>query len=106
MTAVTNSLKLIFEGGWDERAAFEAEARGYRSHVCVEFPNGTRYPVLFSDPVRLGQDLEEMTKRGEPFISDPGLIVVSRVTLEIMQIAVERLYAGGFFEHFRPLSAG
>jgi len=95
---------LEFAGGFDDREAFEASARGYRSHVCVVMPSGERYPVVFYDAVRLQQDLEDEAKSGCPYIADPGLIVLSEITLENMQEAAERLAGEGFFDSFRPLA--
>lgn len=97
--------KLVFESyEFDERTAYEAVARGYLGNVQVELPNGSRYPVLFYDPVRLQQDLEtEVDELGNPFISDPGMIVVTSVTLENMQKAVSKLYQERYFSYFQPL---
>lgn len=95
--------KLIFEGNFDDLAAFEAQSRGYLSHVAVELDDGARYPVIFYDPVRLQQDLDERTKHGWPYLADPGMIVVPEVTLEHMKHAIARLEKEGFFSHLREL---
>lgn len=89
--------KLHFEGGFNERDAFEAEARGYRSHVTVELPDGSMHPVVFWDAVRLRQDLEEEASRGNPYIAERGMIVLESVTLENMTMSVRRLAEEGFF---------
>jgi hypothetical protein len=94
---------LAFEGGFDERAAVEAQARGYRSHVAVEFADGERYSVVFYDPVRLQQDLHEEIRAGSTCIAEPGLIVIAEVTLENMRLAVDRLVREGYFEALRPM---
>lgn len=93
---------LVFAGGFDERAADDAEARGYRAAVFVEFDDGRRYEVVFYDPVRLAQDLEDETAAGNPFISEPGLIVVPGVTLVNMQAAVAKLARERFFDVLVP----
>jgi hypothetical protein len=98
--------ELIFEGGFDEREALECRDRGYRSHVCVKFSNGECYPVVFYDPVRLQQDLEGEAKMGNPFIAEPGLIVLPEVTLDNMNKAVWQLAENGFFESLRPAAHG
>src|SRR5262249_36571587 len=49
--------RLAFRYPFDEAAASDAESRGYLSYAFVESRNGTRYPVVFYDPVRLQQDL-------------------------------------------------
>ena len=98
------SVKLIFEYPFDDHQAFEAESRGCLDHVCVEI-RGARYPVSFYDPGRLRQDLEEMTKHGQPFIAELGMIVVPAVTLENMYNAVRMLNKVGFFAGLVPLPA-
>jgi len=96
--------QLIFEGGFDTREAAESRDRGYRSHVWVEFANGERYSVVFYDPVRLQQDLQHETDVGNPYIAEPGLIVLPEVTKENMEKAVCCLAEEGYFESLRPAS--
>ena len=72
----------------DERAAFEAEARGFLQHVVIEVAEGVEVGVVFWDPVRLQQDLDEEMKAGRPFLAEPGMIVVESVTLANMERAV------------------
>ena len=96
--------RLIFEGGFDERDAFESKARGYRSHVWAELADGERYPLVFYDAVRLQQDLQDMTKVGSPYIAESGLIVLQEVTKDNMELAVARLFEEGFFDSLRPVS--
>ncbi len=92
---------LVFAYDFDEQAAQQAEARGYLSHAHVELPDGSRYPVVFYDLVRLGQDLEEEVVSGKAFIADPGMVVVPDVTLDNMERAISNLYREGFFSHFQ-----
>jgi hypothetical protein len=89
--------RLIFEGGFDDLDAFNAQVAGYRGAVVVELNDGSRYPVVFYDAVRLQQDLEEEAKQGEPFVAEPGMIVLVEVTLENMKKAVARLQKQGYF---------
>lgn len=95
--------RLIFEGGFSERDAFEAKASGYRSHVWAELPCGDRYPLVFYDPVRLSQDLEEESRAGTAFIGEPGLVVIPEVTRELMEAAVYRLHQEGYFDAFKSV---
>ena len=103
MTDNSSYPRLTFEGGFDEREAFEARARGYRDHVIVELDNSNRYPVVFYDAVRLKQDLEDEARLGNPFLADPGLIVLQEVTEENMRCAVAKLVEQRFFDGFKPL---
>lgn len=105
MSSQTASAKLVFLNSFDDLAAREARDRGYLSHVYVEAEDGSRYPVFFYDPVRLKQDLEEMTRHGRPCIGDPGMIIVPEVTLECMNKAITILAQEGFFSYLQPLQS-
>ncbi len=95
---------LIFIYGFDERKEDEANARGYVNHVLVQIRSGNKYPVVFYDLVRLGQDLDEECKLGNRFVADPGMIVLEYITLKTMQAAVDRLEEEGFFAKFLPIN--
>ena len=90
-------LELCFKYEFDDRAAFDAEARGYLGDVTLCDGAGRYYALAFYDAVRLSQDLEEETKQHRPFIAEPGLIVVSDVTLDVIRLTLRQLYDSGFF---------
>ena len=96
-------VKLVFLHPFDELAAHEARDRGYLSYVSVELEDGSRYPVVFYDPVRLRQDLEEVTKLGHPCVADPGMIVIPEVTMEHMSKAIAILAEEGFFSDLQRI---
>jgi hypothetical protein len=100
------SFTIHFPGGIDDRAVYEAELKGWLQGVTVELADGSRYPVLFYDPVRLRQDLEADTAQGRPYAAEPGMIVIPTVTPAAIRQAVEHLVEDGFFQHLRPLPAG
>jgi hypothetical protein len=93
---------LVFQSPFDDRAQFEAKARGYLSHVLVEMSDGRRYPVVFYDCVRLAQDLEAEVAEGRACVADAGMIVLPEVSLEHMRAAVQQLVGEGFFERLVP----
>ncbi len=96
---------LLFDYDFDERSQYQANARGYLSHVRVQLPNGKVYPVIFYDHVRLGQDLGEEVKLGNGFVADPGMIVLDEITLVKMQRAIDRLELEKFFEGLAPIAS-
>jgi hypothetical protein len=96
--------QLRFTKEFTDLDAYEAQVRGYLSHVFVELDEGLLYPVFFYDPVRLQQDLEEGGKHGRPYIGDPGMIVVPEITLEAMRNTIEQLAEEGFFEHLTSVT--
>lgn len=91
------SVKLVFDGGFDELDAYNALGAGYRGAVVVELDDGSRHPVVFYDAVRLQQDLAEEAKLGTPFIADRGIIVLTEVSLDNMKAAVNHLRRSGYF---------
>src|SRR5947207_3716361 len=95
---------LRFAREFSDQDAFEAQSRGYLSHVLVQLGEGRLYPLFFYDAVRLQQDLDESAKHGRPFVADPGMIVVQEVSLDAMKHAVEQLSREGFFDHLTPLT--
>jgi hypothetical protein len=96
--------RIVYGDGFDELAAIEASWRGYLGSVQAELDDGTRYTLTFYDHVRLGQSLEYEVSRGRPFYTDPGLIVLSEVTVENVETAVQTLCAEGYFEYLRPVA--
>ena len=97
-------VELLFVLEFTSRDAFEAQSRGYLSHVLVALNGVELYPVTFYDAVRLGEDLEESAKHGRAFVADPGMIVLQEVTLPAMQTAVRKLSEEGFFSHLLPVT--
>ncbi len=95
--------KVIFPSGFDERAVFEMEMKGWIS-VVVEITNGTQYPVFFSDPIRLQQDLADAAEQGTPWFAEPGLVVVPSLTIEVIERTVNDLCKQGFFDSLRSLN--
>ncbi len=59
--------------------------------------------MVFYDPVRLSQDLEEDAKFGHPCIAEPGMIVIPEITMERMNQAVAILVAEGYFSNLQPM---
>ena len=95
--------RLIFEEGFEERDEYETPLKGWRGDVLVELSDGTRYRLSFFDPVRLAQELDAEVESGNPFLAEPGLIVLQRVTRENMERAALELCKRGFFETLRPI---
>lgn len=96
--------KVTLPDGFDDRWEAEIADRGYFSEARVVAQEGCQYHVFFVDPIRLGQELRDTTvKLGRPWFAEPGLIILTEVTVDAMQEAVEALWREGFFAHLRPL---
>jgi hypothetical protein len=94
--------RVIFPDCYDERAEFEAPRKGWLPGVVVQLEDGTRFPLLFMDPVRLAQDLEGEAQTGRPYFAEPGLVVLPEVTTQAILAAVPGLVRDGFFLHLKP----
>lgn len=94
---VGDRFTLHFPDDWDERAEYEMPLKGHLNGATVETAEGVRFPVFFFDPVRLQQELEMESAAGRPFIAEPGMIVVSEVTRDILRQTVEALVREEFF---------
>jgi hypothetical protein len=97
---IQNGPRILVLEECDERAVFEMPLKGWLS-TQVEFEDGRRYRVYFSDPIRLQQDLHEQVENGSPCFAEPGLIVVREVTVEAIQDAVHFLWKRGFFDDLK-----
>lgn len=85
-----------FPAGFDERARSEHEMKGWLAGVTVRLArDGQFVPVTFVDSARLAQELTENSARGKPWVVEPNLIVVERVTEEIMRRAIMDAVAEG-----------
>jgi hypothetical protein len=104
MTLATPEITYHFPPEFDDRAECEMTLKG---HLCggeVELADGRRFPVTFFDPVRLSQDLEMTSRRGELAFIEPALVVISEVTREVILRTLPELVRQGFFDHLKPLA--
>ena len=92
--------QLVFESEFDDRTAFEAEMKGWFSAAAVRLPGGRVVPVCFFDPIRLSQDVTFAFERGQSCFTEPGLIVVPKITVECMVKAVLQCFAEGYFDQY------
>ena len=96
--------KLKFYGGFDEEKAGDAEVQGAAGKVLAEFEDGRHFEVAFesADSIKIIID-RQMKERGVPFYTNPGLIILEKVTLKNMRIAVKKLVQEGEFGFFTYL---
>ena len=64
--------RLCFEFGFDDREEYEAELRGWRSHVAIEFDTGETFPLFFYDPGTLSQELGAAKSGISPALQSRG----------------------------------
>ncbi|HEV3260470.1 MAG TPA: hypothetical protein VG013_26685 [Gemmataceae bacterium] len=99
--AVTE-VAVSYPDGFDLDSGQEAEMRGYLEGVTVQLGNGLRYLVCFMTPIRLRHEIEADAINGRPFYAEPGLIAVSDIQADLMNLAVRDLARQGFFSHLKP----
>jgi hypothetical protein len=101
-SSTTPKLRFVLE--FTELRAYEAEVRGYLSHVVADFGDGRIYPLFFYDIVRLQQDFATYVEQGQTYFTDPGMIIVERVTLANMELAILRLHDECYFDYLKPIT--
>src|SRR5262245_51419066 len=94
---------ISFPDWYDERAEFETPLKGFLGGVVVRSEDGSSYELYFTDPVRLQQTLEDDTKAGRPYYTEPGLVVLPEVTTEAIRQAISGLWREGFFRLLKSL---
>jgi hypothetical protein len=97
-----NFVRLVFEWGFDERDEWEAQQRGYRSHVWAELDDASLHALTFYDIARLSQTLDDECASGRMFFTEPGLVIVPEVTRANMESAARALASEGFFSRSAP----
>lgn len=85
-----------------EMALSDAHPRRYLNGMYVRTADGTKYPVSFAVPIRMQQELED-DDYPLPCYTEPGLLVVRDITLEILQQAVDYAWKRGFFDSMKPI---
>jgi hypothetical protein len=89
--------RIAFPEGYDAQAEFEAPFRGYLPDVIVHLEDGTRHRLSFLDPSRLEQGLADNLRRGRPYYTEPGLIILPEVSTGAIERAIQGLWEEGFF---------
>ena len=97
--------RLIFREPFEELIAYEVAKKGWYNGMTVELENGAQYEVFFYDPVRLSRDLEFEVRQGNPFVAEPGMIVVPEISETSMREAIFTLFKDGWFDHLRPMNS-
>jgi 23S rRNA A2030 N6-methylase RlmJ len=103
MSTATDDVTVSFPEDFDAQAEFETAARGYLGDVTVRLRNGRAYQLVFVDPTRLRQTLEDDAERGRAYFTEPGLVVLPEVTREAILQAVHGLERDGYFRHLKPV---
>jgi hypothetical protein len=86
------SYSLILPDDFDEYEE-EVTSKGWFGNALLSI-SGKTYRLLFYDPIRLGQTIEDEL-RGDCAFFEPNLIIVRSVTRSAMESAVEFLIQSG-----------
>jgi hypothetical protein len=85
---IMSDYSLVFPDGF-EGYAWELEPKGWFNEARLEF-QGRLYRLMFYDPTRLSQDIDDELQRGGVFF-EPNLVVVPTVNRQNMEKAAAQL---------------
>jgi hypothetical protein len=94
--------KLVFPEGFTERDEWEMERKGF-VYAFLECEDGSRFRVMFIDPVRLAQDVEATLRSGQSYYFEYGQVVVPEVTVAAITRVILPLVAEGYLERHLPV---
>ena len=72
--------------------------------ICVKLADGAIYSLTFYDPVRLQQTLEDDTRTGRAYFTEPGLVIIPEITTAMVRQAIQGLWREGFFHNLKRQS--
>jgi len=85
-----------------ERSLWEAESKGYRNDVFVEFQDNV-FHINVYDKVRLIQDFEEEIKQYGYYQIEPNLIMVRTVNEKEILNTIMNLLRTDYFQSIKPM---
>ena len=85
----------------DAFTQFEVESKGLFMDVTVEV-NEQRFRLTFYDIVRLKQDYESAAENNASYFLEANLVVIAKVTKELMLKAISDIYHDNGFNLMRP----
>ncbi len=97
--------RIIYPEGYLEGPEI-AQKEGQLDGVFVRFEeDGRRYRLFFMDYHQVAEDfVRHVALFKLEWLVEPGLIVVTKITPEIIVEAIEALYEQNYFDHFIPLA--
>jgi hypothetical protein len=103
-TRPTAKVVLMPRYGYDDSDIAESEDRGYLSHVFIQIGADSFYPVFFFTPMRLGFEMSVRSQSGMSFVAQTGMIIVPRITMEVVREVVRQLNEAGYFDYMIPFT--
>ena len=94
--------RLVFPDGFTDRDEWEMARKGF-VYAFLECQDGSRYQVMFIDPVRLSQDIEATLQSGQPYYYEFGQVVVPDVTVLAINKIIPLLVNEGYLERHLPV---
>ena len=96
--------KIIFPEGYLAGPEV-AQKDGMLDNLFVRFEDGRLFKLLFLDYYLLAEEFVRYTALFKlEWFAEPGLVVVSKITPEIIRDAVEALHEQAYFDHFNPIT--
>ena len=94
---MTEIKELILPGEGNDPELWDANARGYCSHVMVRFNNGQTFRLDFHEPIRLHQEIGGDVVQQKEVWAQPELIILPEITLGGIVQAVLFLESKNYF---------
>ena len=101
VNAVPEIPMLKFPLGFGERDEWEMERKGF-VYAFLEFKDGRKYSVMFIDPVRLHQDIQDTLQSGSSYYFERNMVVVRDVTMGGIENIIPDLIRNGFLLQRQP----
>jgi hypothetical protein len=96
-----NQPQIFFPDEFDDQSVFEMSFKGW-VNVKVDLGKEGQYLLTFINLARLQQELEDNVREGIPCLSEPGLVVLSEISLDSIRSAVLFLCQKNYFSHLLP----
>jgi hypothetical protein len=103
MNAIPEIPMLTFPLGFNERDEWEMERKGF-VYAFLEYKDGRKYSVMFIDPVRLRQDIQDTLQSGSSYYFERNMVVLPDVTMNEIQNIIPDLIRNGFLLNREPES--
>jgi hypothetical protein len=79
--------------------------QGYRGDIVVELSSDKTFPMFFYEASALVGELEARAKHSfGRYVAEPGLVVLTELTIENIRRATADLIETNYFTHMQPIN--
>lgn len=88
----------------DDLFQFEMESKGYLYNTKLLLKNGRSFNIVFYDTTRFKQDVDEVLENGLACFYEENLVIVEKLTKEILLEAIEYIWNKKLYLKMVPLN--